>query len=234
MARRYRNPAFRIAAITLGVGQLACAQFPLDLSALSFSRADDACPADSGAAETALYRAASEGRNAYYEREVARLSADLEQAEQQIIAIESGLRGAHTRADAVSAIADARISVARAAKRAPWRRAETTRAAEKLGEAERQLGAGHVASAVFFASRAARIAGGVNDEAHEVERHSETRFVLAKRVNLRSGPSTEHPVVEVLTPSTPVFPEGNQGNWALVRTVAGPIGWVHTSLLRER
>jgi SH3-like domain-containing protein len=46
------------------------------------------------------------------------------------------------------------------------------------------------------------------------------------------GPSTEEEVLTVLTLGTPVFPEGRDLEWILVRTVAGPVGWVHESLLR--
>jgi len=31
-----------------------------------------------------------------------------------------------------------------------------------------------------------------------------------------------------------VFPEGDTGEWVLVRTVSGKVGWIHASLLRGR
>src|SRR4030095_1158899 len=54
-----------------------------------------------------LVRAQTERRE-YLEREVRRLRADLQQAEDSIVQLESGLRGQHTRADAGSAGAAAR------------------------------------------------------------------------------------------------------------------------------
>ena len=64
-----------------------------------------------------------------------------------------------------------------------------------------------------------------------MERRASTRFVRSQRVNLRAGPSTDHAVVDVLKESTPVFLERREGSWVLVRTVSGPAGWVHLSLL---
>jgi hypothetical protein len=151
-----------------------------------------------------------------------------------MVAIESGLRGIHTRADAVSSLAEARIAVERASRSVPWRPAKVQEAHAKLEEAERQLDAGHSGSAVFFASRARRIAETLNEEAEQVARHASTRFVRARRVNLRAGPSTEAAVVGVLSESTPVFRERSEGDWVLVRTTKGPVGWIHASLLRLR
>ena len=113
-----------------------------------------------------IYRQAQAERIQALEREVARLRADLDEAESAMVAIESGLRGAQTRADAVSALAEARISVERARTSAPWRRSEIAeRDRSKLEEAERQFQAGNPGSAVFFASRAQRIADSLSEEA---------------------------------------------------------------------
>ncbi|MBW2268864.1 MAG: SH3 domain-containing protein [Deltaproteobacteria bacterium] len=197
---------------------------------------DEVCArkATSRADDSAVYRSASAGRDAHFESEFARLRKDLQQAEQQLAAIESGLSSTHTRADAVSAIADARIAVERANRRAAWRANDTAQARSKLAEAERQLEAGLIGVAVFFASRAARLASDIDAEATEVERHANARFVDAPRVNLRAGPSTTYRVIDVLTAATPVFPERLEGEWMLVRAVNGPVGWVHTALVRQR
>jgi hypothetical protein len=151
-----------------------------------------------------------------------------------MVAIESGLRGSHTRADAVSALAEARIAVESAAQNAPWREARAQEARGKLEEAERQLQAGHTGSAVFFASRARRIADDLNGEASRVAHSPEARFIHARRVNLRAGPSTSDRVINVLLEATPLFPERWEGDWVLVRTPAGAVGWVHGSLIRSR
>jgi uncharacterized protein YgiM (DUF1202 family) len=127
-----------------------------------------------------------------------------------------------------------RISLGRAQQRAPWRTEDTAAARAKLAEAERQLDAGHTGSSVFFASRARRVASEVIAEAAEVERQANAFFIDAPRVKLRSGPSMQHRVVEVLTSATPVFPQQHEGEWLLVRTLDGPVGWIHASLVRRR
>ena len=181
-----------------------------------------------------IYREAQTERIHSLEREVARLSSDLAKAESAMVAIESGLRGAQTRADAVSALAEARISVERARTSAPWRRAEIAEATDKLEEAERQFQAGNPGSAVFFASRAQRIADSLREEARRVAGMTEARIVTAPRVNLRAGPSTTDSVLAVLSEATPVLPQRSEGEWVLVRTPDGVAGWVHASLLEMR
>ncbi len=191
-------------------------------------------PAPELPADDSVYRSAQAARIRYLEGEVARLQTDLGEAEQAMVAIESGLRGVQGRADAVSQLAESRIVVERAAAAAPWRRAALAEARSKLEEAESQFQAGHAGSAVFFASRARRVAEGLLAEARQVASEREVRFVAGRRVNLRSGPSREQAVLVVLERDTPVFPERSEGEWVLVRTAIGPAGWIHQSLLRGR
>jgi hypothetical protein len=168
------------------------------------------------------------------ELEVDRLQADLRAAEEALVAVESGMRGGQTRAEVVSMLAEARIEVDRAARRAPWRAEAVAEARAKLDEADRELAAGHVGSAVFFVSRASRIATTLVAEAELAGRTPTTRWVKGRRVNLRSEPTTESRVVTVMPADLPVFPESDAGAWVLVRTVSGKVGWVHASLLRGR
>jgi hypothetical protein len=132
------------------------------------------------------------------------------------------------------AIADARISLESAHRRAPWRTDDANRARSKLAAAERQLDAGHNGSAIFFAARAGRVASDLDAEAAEIERGADADFVDAPRVNLRAGPSTGHRVVEVLIATTPIFSGRLDGDWLLVRTLTGRVGWIHGSLVRRR
>lgn len=178
-----------------------------------------------------VYRRAETERAARLAAEVERLRADLVQAEEALVTAESGLRGTHSRANAVSGLAEARIQVERAAASAPWRTAEIAEARAKLDEAAFQVEEGHFGAALFFVYRAERIASQVEDEADQVLASSNARFVQGRRVNLRAGPSTDESVLAVLSSGTPVFPEKNQAPWILVRTPAGAIGWVHDSLL---
>lgn len=184
--------------------------------------------------DASVYRRADADRMKLLELELDRLRADMRAAEEALLAVESGMRGAQSRAEAVSMLAEARIEVDRAAKRAPWRSEVVAEARAKLDEADRELGAGHIGSAVFFVSRASRIAGTLLAEAELVGNTPTTRYVGGARVNLRAEPNTESPVVAVLAVELPVFPEADAGEWVLVRTVSGKVGWVHASLLRSR
>lgn len=220
-------------ALVLAAALAGCAQFEPLRKRFGGSE-EPAPPPPAGPSTDAVQLRAQLERAAYLELEVERLRADLHQAEEAMVAIESGLRGVHTRADAVSALAEARIAVERAGRVAPWREGEAAEARRKLEDAEVQLQEGHPGSAVFFASRARRIADTLNDEARRVESAADARFIHARRVNLRAGPSTEARVLTVLPEATPVFPEHRQGAWLLVRTSAGHVGWVHGSLVRGR
>jgi len=151
-----------------------------------------------------------------------------------MVAIESGLRGAQTRADAVSALAEARISVERARNSAPWRGAEIAELKEKLEEAEHQFQSGNSGSAVFFASRAKRGADALCEEPRRTAGSQAMRKITAPHANLRAGPSTADSVVLVLSQATPVLPQRSDGEWVLVRTLDGAAGWVHASLLEAR
>jgi hypothetical protein len=184
--------------------------------------------------DAAIYQRVEQERAEHLEHEVERLRADLRHAEESMVAIESGLRGVPTRADAVSALAEARIAVERGGQSAPWREREAREAQDKLEEAERQFQAEHFGSAVFFASRARRIADTLNEEGGKVARSSEARFVVAPRANLRAGPSPAAQVLDVLTEATPVFSERKEESWVLLRTPSGQVGWVHQSLLGDR
>jgi hypothetical protein len=179
-----------------------------------------------------IYRRAVSERVGLLEREVERLRADLSEAEQELVAVESGLRGSRSRADAISALAEARIQIERATKRAPWRAPLLKEAEDKLAEAERLVQAENFGSAIFFAARAGRIARNTLEEARTAESEAGVQHISGSRVNLRDGPSTEDAVLTVLLLGTPVFPERGSGEWILLRTADGSVGWVHGSLIQ--
>ncbi len=176
----------------------------------------------------------SQQRAQWLERDVKRLRADIRQAEDTLITIESGLKGVHTRAEAVSELADARILVARAAKLAPWRETSVQEAREKLAEADRHVQASHFGSALFFTSRARRIASTLIQEAEAFTQARKVRYVNGPKANLRSQPSTGAKILEVLGQATPVIPERLGGTWVRVRTPSGRVGWIYAKLLSER
>lgn len=181
--------------------------------------------------DAASYRRAEAERVEFFQREVERLRADLQQAEESLVAMESGLRGFQSRADAVSALAEARIALERVSPSVPWRQDRVEEAHTKLAEASRQLQAGHVGSAVFFSSRAQRITENLQAEVRQVAGWSHKSLVLGEGVDLRTAPFGEADVVDTLVAHTPVFPERSHSDWTLVRTPSGRIGWVRASRL---
>jgi hypothetical protein len=178
-----------------------------------------------------VYRRAEAERFEFYEREVERLRADLAEAEEYLVAMESGLAASRSRADAVSAIAESRIALERVSLQVPWRAGRVEEARAKLAEASRQLEAGNVGSSLFFSSRARRITENLQLEAHQVAAWPERRLIDGDRVQLRTGPSRDYDVVETLVAQTPVYPERGYRRWTLVRTPSGQIGWVYSELL---
>jgi len=218
------RPAVALALLALLAGLAGCASAP----------PPPPPPPPSETPDAEVYRRADSERAERLAREVELLRAELEHAEQTLVAVESGLRGAQSRADAVSAIAEASVEVARAADRAGWRPDELAEARAKLEEAERQVDAGHFGSAIFFASRAERIAARALADAKSADAARDVRFVAGRRVNLRAGPSTQDRVLGVLVQGTPVYPERQQGDWVLVRSAPGPVGWIHATMIRNR
>lgn len=181
-----------------------------------------------------ILRRAGADRVRVLEAEIARLRADLRSAEETLLAVESGMRGNQGRAEAVSALAETRIQVERAARRAPWRVDEAAEARAKLAEAERQLASQHIGSTIFFVSRARRIADSLVAEADRIRANPNGASVKGDRVNLREAPSQESTVLATLPARLPVVVEGAEGDWSLVRTATGQVGFVHTPLLRLR
>ncbi|MCP4036251.1 MAG: hypothetical protein GY733_04885 [bacterium] len=180
-----------------------------------------------------IFHRAESDRAEQLEREVDRLRADLRRAEEALVKVESGLRGNHTRANAVSEIAQTQITVKKAAEQAPWRIEEVQEARVKLAEAERQVQQENAGAALFFVYRARRIAELALIEAELVGGQADTWFVSSDRVNLRAGPTTADQVVDVLTKETPVFAERSQDDWMLVRVISGRAGCMHKSLMRR-
>ena len=177
-------------------------------------------------------RARDRDRIASLENQIERLRADREVAEATRLATDSEVRAGPSRTVAVSMLAEAQIFVDQAAKAAPWNPAAIDEARLKLVDAERLLLGGDPAAAVYFVSRGRHIAETLLNEADLVNDSPQTRFVLATRLNLRSGPATAETVVGVLEAGAPVFEQRRQGAWVRVQTLDGELGWVHASLIR--
>jgi hypothetical protein len=187
-----------------------------------------------GPDESVIYLRAEADRALFLEREVERLHRDLEAAEEALVAIESGLRSSYNRATAVSALAEARISLQRAEVELPYLPEVVSEARGKLEQADSQLAEGHLGAAICFATRAQRIAQSAVDDARSATEDPDAHFIAGSRVNLREGPSLEHAIAGQLHRGTPVFPEAEREEWLLLRTVRGRVGWVHASLVSGR
>jgi multidrug efflux pump subunit AcrA (membrane-fusion protein) len=222
------------AALMLGLWAIGCAG--TDLRAERSSEKPEACavtPSIVNVEQAQLFREAETERATELVQEIVRLQADLKTAESALVEAESGLAGTHTRADAVSSLATARIQILRAESRAPWRSSEIVDARGKLEEAERQVQKGHFGAGLFFVYRARRVADSILNEAEIVAQRGGARLIRARRVNLRSGPSVSESVLSVLTRGTPVFPQADEGEWMLVQVSSGPSGWIHRRLVGE-
>lgn len=87
------------------------------------------------------------------EERLAVLHRDLEATETEVIRTKAKLKGIETKAEASSAIAEARILLLRR-KDEKKKSADIARAEEKLERAERQLRDGNFGASVFFALQA--------------------------------------------------------------------------------
>lgn len=181
--------------------------------------------------ELRLELAQARQRSERTDRNAERLRADIRDAEEALVALESGLKGMHTRADAVSALADARIVVTRAARQAPWREASILQAREKLAEAERHIEEEYFGSAVFFTVRGRRIAEEMLDLARQLREDPSVRFVRVNRANVREDASTDAPIVAVLKQGTPIHVRGEDSEWIQIVTPDDEVGWIYGNLL---
>jgi hypothetical protein len=174
---------------------------------------------------------ASEARIEQLDAEILRLQSDLAQAQEVIVAAESQLSGAHTRAMAVRSVAEARGALESSAARAPWKRKEAEHAGQFLAEADQHVVAGHFGAAILLASRAARVASAIDEEVRAVRGRRGALQIAVARANLREGPSKEGRVIATLARGTPLLPERREADWTLVRTPQNRLGWVHRSLV---
>lgn len=131
------------------LGRLATAEARC---ATNLSRLHPTAGADAEAATRA--RRAEEERRRLEER-VALLRRELELTEMEVVRTKARLQGIETKAEASSAIAEARILMGRLDTRD---RATLNRCQELLDKAEQQIGENNFGAAVFFARKAQDIA----------------------------------------------------------------------------
>lgn len=156
---------------------------------------------------------------------------DLARAEDALVTVESRLQSSYSRANAVSSLAEARMQLNKASGVAPWRSHKIEEARDKLSVAQKHIDNQYFGAAMFFVYRANRIVEELNYEADVVRTTPGAMFINRAKVNLRRGPSTDNEILAVLSKGTPVIRESRQGDWVLVRTLTGFVGWVYSSLV---
>jgi hypothetical protein len=177
----------------------------------------------------------SEEEQRRLEERVALLLRDLELTETEIIRTKARLKGIETRAEASSAIAEARILAGRLDSKT--RAATVSLCNENIVKAEQQLTQVNYGAAVFFAMKAQDIAKKAH-EASETTRHADDERpspqpnyrVKAKTANIRKGPDVTEDVVAEAPEGSVLAATAIKGDWVKV-TYNGTTGWVSRSLV---
>jgi uncharacterized protein YgiM (DUF1202 family) len=172
------------------------------------------------------------------EERIALLQRDLELTETEIIRTKARLKGIETRAEASSAIAEARILAGRLDPKA--RAVTLSLCNENIAKAEQQLSQVNYGAAVFFAMKAQDIAKKAQ-EASDSGRHTAgpdderpspqpTYRVKAKTANIRKGPDVSEDVVGEAPEGSVLEASALKGDWVKV-SYNGTTGWVSRSVL---
>lgn len=190
-------------------------------------------PDDLRRMETRARRAEDDKRRLEEENAVRR--RELEATETELIRTKARLKGLETRAEAASAIAEARILMRRA-EGGRGRAADVGRAQESLVRAEELLQQDNFGAAIFFASKAQDFVK-INEPrptppAADDERPAPrpTCAVKAATANLRESPSTDAPVLASVPRGTTLQALAVRGGWTKVRQ-GDVVGWILTRLV---
>jgi uncharacterized protein YgiM (DUF1202 family) len=171
------------------------------------------------------------------EERVVLLLRDLELTETEVIRTKARLKGIETRAEASSAIAEARILAGRLDPKA--RAVTLSLCNENIAKAEQQLTQVNYGAAVFFAMKAQDIAKKAQ-EGNDASRHlgpdderpspQTTYRVKAKTANIRKGPDVSEDVVAEAPEGSVLEASVVKGDWVKV-SYNGTTGWVPRSLV---
>ena len=179
----------------------------------------------------------SEEEQRRLEERVALLQRDLELTETEIIRTKARLKGIETRAEASSAIAEARILTGRLDPKG--RAATLSLCNENIAKAEQQLGQVNYGAAVFFAMKAQDIAKKAQEASDPArlaateEEHPSAQpsyKVKAKSANIRKGPEVTEDVLAEAPEGAVLEASAVKGDWVKV-THNGVTGWVSRSVL---
>jgi len=171
------------------------------------------------------------------EERLALLARDLELTETELIRTKARLKGNETKAEASSAIAEARILTRRIADE-KGRSSTLARCQRWIARAEGLLEDENYGAAVFFAMKAQDLAKHPEPTANakgtgaDLELPSpQARYaVKGDNVRVRAGPSTSADTIGTLSKGTVVQASVTRGDW--VRITVGEItGWVARHLL---
>jgi hypothetical protein len=184
---------------------------------------------------TARLRRSEEDQRRLEER-VVLLLRDLELTETEIIRTKARLKGIETRAEASSAIAEARILAGRLDPKA--RAATLSLCNDNISKAEAQLTAVNYGAAVFFATKAQDIAKKAQEG--ESGRHlgpdderpapQASYRVKVKGANIRKGPDISEEVLAEAPEGSVLAATAVKGDWVKV-TFDGTTGWVSRSVV---
>ena len=188
-------------------------------------------PAEAEKLRAQLGRAEEEQRR--LEERVTLLQHDLDVTETEVIRTKARLKGLETKAEASSAIAEARILMRRVSEE-KGRSANLTRCQELLDRAEQQLREENFGAAAFFASKAQEFLdstrrGGLASQ--EQDRPPPKRDYVAKAdgANVRSGPALSAPVVGKIPGGASVEATAIRGDWLKVK-LGQLVGWAYRPL----
>lgn len=162
------------------------------------------------------------------------LQHDLDVTETEVIRTKARLKGIETKAEASSAIAEARILMRRVSeekKRSP----NLARSQELLDRAEEQLKEENFGAASFFASKAQELLDATRRggfASHEPDRPApKSRYVVKPGgANLRQGPSTDEALIGKIPGGTTVEGLAVRGDWLRVKH-GDQVGWAFRPLL---
>jgi hypothetical protein len=222
----------RLAAV-----EARCAAAQARLTVQSAEAAQQAAAEAAGEAErlsARLRRTEEEQRR--LEEKVALLQRDLDYTETEVIRTKARLKGIETRAEASSAIAEARILTRRLAEHRGLG-ATLVRCQEQLVRAEQLLQEENYGAAIFFAMKAQDTALKAHpgedaprpDDAGRPAAKSHY-VVTASRANIRRGPSIRDPVLVRAVKGTTVLALIQRGDW--IRVVHRDVtGWIHRSVV---
>lgn len=213
------------------------------------------------AAATKTTQAAQEDKAAARSQEVDRITARLRKSEEEqrrleeritlqqreldvteteLIRTKARLKGIETKAEASSAIAEARILLRRLDPRS--RAPILSLCQDSLAKAEQQLQQENYGAALFFALKAQDLAVKAQDSpdaarrpppsGEELEQSppQKSYVVKAKKANIRKGPSLTDPVIGEAPQGATLEATAIRGEWVKV-AYRGTSGWVHRSVL---